>query len=145
MVFSAYAHFLNNSLKRHRICLNSGISAFGTHQPAAPARRCHEQVICVCSVRPNDRHLPVKIHKILIFRPSLTKLYTLIFEPENMEDMTVIKFICPVCSSNRFFFTSFSPEQNLPHGAVCSVCGTRLTTRSCFQKLRRRRWPKQVV
>ena len=55
------------------------------------------------------------------------------------------KFICPVCRSNRFFFTSFNPEQNLPHGAVCSVCGTRLTKRSILPTPRRRRWPKQVV
>ncbi|MGL5599973.1 MAG: hypothetical protein ACRDD5_03620 [Silvania sp.] len=59
-----------------------------------------------------------------------------------------IKFECPVCQNKRFRFTSFNPTQTQPHGAVCSVCGARLTAHSCLptlQTLRRRRWPKQVV
>lgn len=56
-----------------------------------------------------------------------------------------LKFECPVCQSKRFRFTSFTPAQTQPHGAVCSVCGTRLTAHSCVPFPKRRRWPKQVV
>ena len=31
------------------------------------------------------------------------------------------------------------------HGAICSVCGARLTALTCIPALRRRRWPKHVL
>ncbi|GEM_PF-2459414 len=51
-----------------------------------------------------------------------------------------LKFKCPVCNGSKFIFTTFCPDKHYPHGAVCSVCGVKLTAKTTIPK--RRRWKK---